>query len=134
MNKNWKKFLLAAGFFCAVSIALPYAGTHKALAAGAGGHGGSGGGHSGGGSHSDGGGDSHTDHEDGGEHGGGKGPQYRGGRGGVSHGHTSDGHSVEDHIFHGKHGKRWSDEWPGASDHENGEDHTHDSPGDTGHD
>ena len=75
--------------------------------------------HSGDGTHSD--GSSHS-----GSHGG-KGKGF--GKGGVSHkGHSSGGHSVEDSIFHGKHGKRWTDEWPGADKHgdEDHDDHDHD--------
>lgn len=131
MSTSWKKFLFIAGLFGVLTLALPCGSMPAALAAGAGGHAGGGGGHSGGGSDShhdthsgDG---SHSDHDSGdeGDHGGSKGPQYRGGRGGVSHGHTSDGHSVEDHIFHGKHGKRWSDEWSGGHEETDGEEHSH---------
>lgn len=81
------------------------------------------------GSHDTGTDEHHDDHSADGSHsdshkgGGGKGPQFRGGR--DSHKGDSDGgHGVEDDIFHGKQGMRWSDDWPGAS-HESGEDHDH---------
>lgn len=88
------------------------------------------------GKHDSGGGDDHTDthdhdsddHSSGGHSGGKKGK----GKGGVSH-RTTGGHggSVEDVIFHGKHGKRWTDEWSGGGSHDDDE---HDDGGDDHHD
>lgn len=93
------------------------------------GHAGSGasGGHhdtdEGGGSHEDGshedssGGDSHEGGHSGGK---GKGPKYMGGR--TDHkGHTDSEHGVEDDVFHGKHGVRWSDDWKGQDEHDSEE-------------
>jgi hypothetical protein len=103
------------------------------------------GGHSGGGSsqssggHDTGGDDNHDsdhgdDHSEDSSHsdskgGKGKGPKYMGGRGSkVGHGGKG-GHSVEDKIFHGKHGKRWSDDWTGgghdSDEDEHGDTHDH---------
>jgi hypothetical protein len=69
---------------------------------------------------------SHSDNKDG----KGKGPKYRGGRGTkVGHGGKG-GHSVEDKIFHGKHGKRWSDDWTGGGHDTDGDDHGDSQSGD----
>jgi len=89
-------------------------------------------------SHDDGGHDSgsHDDedmddegHEEGHEPGSkGKGAK---GKGGSHHDYTpSTGrHNIESKIFHGKHGKRWTDEWKGKGGHddddENDDDHDH---------
>lgn len=102
-------------------------------AKGGGGHGSGGSGHSSGSSASDHHQDDHGDEEEhsddhGDDHEGGKkGPQYRGGN--ASHpGHTNGGNGVEDEIFHGKHGARWSDDWQENEHHDDHEENgdTHD--------
>lgn len=119
MKKSFNSIFLAALTFCALALAMPES---SFAAKGAGGSHGSG--------HDAGADDHHDDHHADGSHsdshedGKGKGPKYMGGRNGHS-GHSGGGHSVEDDIFHGKHGLRWSDDWPGGS-HDEGDDHDHD--------
>ena len=129
--KNFvKKLLIVNVLVIGFSLAIPFDDVYAAK-----------GGHSGGGGHSsghDGGSDAHHDsHSGGGGHssghsgGKGKGPKYMGGRARDSHkGHSDGGHGVEDDIIHGKHGKRWSDDWTGGG-HDDGDEHDHD---DDGHD
>lgn len=140
-----KRSLLTAVFAFALMVTGPAALSFAKEAGG--GHAGSG--HSGGSSAHGGGGASgghHDTHEGGsgeesshesgdsgeGHSGGkGKGPKYMGGRTNPKD-HTDSEHGVEDDVFHGKHGVRWTDDWKGKDEHgseevlEEGEDeHAH---------
>ncbi len=59
-------------------------------------------------------------HEGGHSGGKGKGPKYQGGRSGHKD-HTDSEHGVEDDVFHGKYGVRWSDDWKGQDEHDSEE-------------
>lgn len=102
-----------------------HSGSGHAGAGGSGGHhdGGKGGSHDDtsheGGSHDDGG--DEDSHEGGHSGGKGKGPKYKGGRTDPKD-HTDSEHGVEEDVFHGKHGARWSDDWKGGKDG-HGDDH-----------